>query len=453
MTSTTPSFLAILLGLYSGLLFLPAQILHADPRNRNTIANPADLVIYEVFPRNHGRQGNLREIADDLPRIRQTGANVVWLMPIHPIGTTHRKGTLGSPYSISDYFAIDPALGTHIDLQHLARRCDALHMRLIMDFVPNHCSWDHPYITNRPDWVVRDAKGQPMAPNRHWTDVVQLNHDHPELRREFEAILAFWIDQGVDGFRVDVAGNVPAECWQEVLPNVRAQFPGILLLAESTGPQFYEQGFDLTYDEPLRNTLLAVCQGRKPAAGLAHLLEETQTSYPPGANLLRFTENHDLPRTAQAFPAPLNRTAAVLIFCLPGVPLVYAGQECGISARPDLFEKDPILWENEVEGVRDFYQSLARARKEHPALRRGTLRFLETSHPGEVLAFISRHGSEAAVVILNFSKTELPGFAIHDEEATGLLNRQATPVLASGVDFPTLGKLDPGAWLVLCVKE
>lgn len=376
-----------------------------------THASSHDLIIYEVFPRNYSVKGGLKQVTDNIDVIQQTGVNTIWLMPIHPIGEVNRKGSRGSPYSVKDYFDVNPELGTLEDVSALLQTAHKRSLKVLIDFVPNHCAWDHTYVTNSKGWVETDWLGRPKPPRPEWSDVVQLDHGNPEVRAELEAIMAFWLSLGVDGFRVDVAGAVPDEFWAEVLPRLREQYPEAVFLAEADGPKFHGLGFDLSYDNALCNLMKACARGTKTAAVLQSYLAATQRDYQ--GPMLRFTENHDIPRTTSAFPDPLDEAFALLVFTLPGAPLLYAGQEAGLSDLPNLFEKDPVAWQDGDRRIETFYRQLCGMRTSVTALRRGSLDFLHHSHPDQVLAF-TRQTDNTVLVVVNVSSETASDFTLHN---------------------------------------
>jgi glycosidase len=332
------------------------------------------------------------------------GATALWLMPVHPIGEERRKGAEGSPYSVRDFRAVHPALGSTDDLSSLVAAAHARGMKVLLDFVPDHSAWDHAAVKEHPDWFMKDEQGNLRAPVPAWQDVVQFDYANPAVRSEMRSVMHFWPERcGVDGYRVDVAGMVTGDFWRESIPPLRAAVTGLVMLAEAVGPAYHEQGFDLSYDMGLRDLLWQVVHGHQPASALARHLEEVRDHYPPGALLMRYTENHDIERTAAAFPGSAGRTAAALVFALPGVPLIFAGQEGGVARRPDLFEKDVVPWGDVDAETRDFYKGLAALRRSHETLRRGELVICKTDQPDKVLAFTRTTETESMLVVFNFS--------------------------------------------------
>ena len=373
--------------------------------------------IYQVFVRDFSPTGDFRGVAAGLGRIEAAGADVLWLMPIHPIGELNRKGTLGSPYAARDYRGFEPSFGTGDDFRALVDAAHARGMKLILDFVPDHTSPDHPWVREHPDWYFRNDRGEPSVPRdaqgrlTDWTDVVQLDYGNPAVRREMIATMRWWLQEfGIDGFRMDVAGFLPIDFWREATPQLRAAVPRpILLLAEWGDLALHDAGFDLTYGWDGYRALKAVWRRESPASAFVRQALGELDSMPPGGMRLRFTTNHD--ETAWDDPpvtifrgAAGARAAFVAMALLPGRPMVYNGQEVESPQKLRLFERDPIVWEQpDADAARTFYALVLRLARTHPALRTGTLRPVETSAADDVIAY----GRDRVVVLVNARSTEV----------------------------------------------
>lgn len=365
-------------------------------------------VIYEVFVRNFSKEGTLAAVEARLDDIAELGVDVLWLMPIYPIGHVLRKGSEGSPYAVTDYMAIHPDLGSIDDLRHLVQATHERGMKLILDIVPNHVAPDHPWVAEHPDWVLHDKQGRPRPPIAAWSDTVGLNYANAELRKEMTSVLEYWIREcDIDGYRVDVAGMIPPDFWKSTIPQLRALKPGIIMLAEAEGPTYHDLGFDFCYDDTLRTLLVHIAREKKPAAQLNRYIGSALAEYPPGARLMRFTENHDHGRTAERFSAPSDRAAAAAVFTLPGAPLLYAGQEIGLNHLPNLFEKDPINWKGGSTAVRQFYKRLIDIRKKHPSLAGGRWEVLNAVG-ATTAAYVRATDDEEILVVLNFVNDRRP---------------------------------------------
>jgi len=367
-------------------------------------------VIYEVFVRDFSPSGDLQGVVRGLDRIQSTGANVIWLMPIYPIGVQNRKGPLGSPYAVRDYHAINPDFGRPADLRALVTAVHARGMKLILDWVPNHSAWDNRWVQEHPGFYVRNERGEITVPRddqgrlTDWTDVAQLDYKNPALRRAMIAAMRWWLDQyGIDGFRVDAAGFVPDDFWRAAVPALRAAVRRpILLLAEWGDLKMHRFGFDLTYSWDSYSRLKAVWKGASAASFLPRELDD-MGAMPPGGRRLRFTTNHD--ETAWDQPpvtlfggAAGARAAYVLMALLPGRPLLYDGQEVESPQKLGLFVRDTVAWAQPDSGiVRAFYRRVLQLVLTDSSVVAGDFRPLETNAADDVIAY-ARGG---AVVLVN----------------------------------------------------
>jgi len=381
--------------------------------------------IYEVFVRDFSATGDLRGLTRGLARIQATGANVLWLMPIYPVGVLNRKDPLGSPYSVSDYRAINPGFGTAADFRALVRAVHARGMKLILDWVPNHTSWDHVWVREHPDFYVRNERGELTVPRddkgklTDWTDVAQLDYRNPALRREMIATMRWWLTEyGIDGFRMDVAGFVPDEFWREAVPALRAAVPRrILLLAEWGDLKMHRFGFDLSYAWDSYSRLKAVWKGA-PADTLVRSELADLANMPRGGMRLRFATNHD--ETAWDKPPVIlfgdkagARAAFVAMALLPGRPLLYNGQEVESPQTLRLFWRDPVVWNQPgAEAARAFYRRVVDLARRDSAFVSGDFRAGETTAPADVIAYYRGD----ALVLVNPRPREIrvgvTGFAV-----------------------------------------
>lgn len=324
------------------------------------------LSIYSIFPRNFSKAGDLQGILPDLPRIRAMGFDAIWLLPIHPIGEIRRKGTLGSPYSIADYFAVDPSLGTLEDFRTLVREAHAAGLLVIMDVVFHHTSWDSVLMKEHPDWFYHGPDGTIGNKVGDWYDIADLDHEQPALWDYLQGVLEFWCQQGADGFRCDVAPMIPLEFWRDSRQHLDEQGHRVLWLSESIEPDFIMdlrsrgftahsdgemyQAFDLLYDYDVYPDLKSYYSGGLELNSLMADYMRQQWILPKDHVKLRFLENHDQIRAGALIPERrrlLNATALAMF--LPGAWLFYNGQETMTCHRPDLFNRDPIRWQIDPE--------------------------------------------------------------------------------------------------------
>ncbi|MBN2446981.1 MAG: DUF3459 domain-containing protein [Phycisphaerae bacterium] len=388
----------------------PAALLtgdHADKAARQSEHWVREAVIYEVFLRSFSPAGNFDGLRLRLDELRDLGVTILWLMPINPVGVEGRKGTLGSPYAVRDYCGINPEFGTLEDFKALLDAAHARGMKLIIDWVANHTAWDHPWTREHPDWYTRDEGGNIKPAHPEWTDVADLDYSSAGLRAAMEAALLYWLrDVGIDGFRCDVAGMVPRDFWESVRRRLDAVKP-LIMLAEDQDPAQHLVSFDLTYDWGTYALLGSLPAGKLKPVHIQRRLAEETLDYPRGSLRMRFSSNHD--KNAWTGPARVRfgaaaPAAAVLAFTLPGVPLIYNGQEVGNDKKLDLFEKLPIDWTREDLGLRQLYTDLTRLRRAYPALRHGETTYLHTP-TDDVFAMRRQSADDTILVLINFTPT------------------------------------------------
>lgn len=364
-----------------------------------------DAVIYEVFPRVFSEEGTLEGVTRRIPQIADLGATCVWLMPIHDIGRDGRKGSLGSPYAIYDYLSIHPDLGTEADLHELVRTAHYHGLRVIMDFVANHSARDCPLTVTHPEWYRRDEHGSIQCAGFGWDDVVAFDYSSTALRDYMIRVMRHYVEKfDIDGYRCDVAALVPTDFWRAARRALKSVKPDVLLLAESHEPAHNAAAFDVTYEETLPKILAQVLSGELPAKAIRDMIENDRRSFPVGSLRLRYLENHDQLRAVRALGRRGYEVAATLLFTLDGIPLIYNGQEIGEEERPSLFDPFKIRWQAGDPVVSAMYRELCRMRRETPALRRGSLTFLDVSRDDAALAFYREHGSSRVLVVLNFAR-------------------------------------------------
>ena len=371
-------------------------------------------VIYELNVRQFTPAGTFAAAEERLPALRDLGVDIVWLMPVHPIGVEGRKGTLGSYYAIRDYRAINPEFGTMADFERFLDRAHKLGMRVILDYVANHTSPDHAWVTEMPsEWYVRDSTGVPVV-QYDWTDIAKLNYATPAVREAMFDVLKFWTDKGVDGFRCDAAKEMPDDFWTDAFVRLRAVRPDLFLLAEAEGPQFHADGFDATYAWELHHLLNSIAQGKQSAADLRELLGKYAEEYPAQAFRMMFTSNHDENSWAGTEFERMGdaaATMAALTYVLPqSLPLIYTGQEIGYDHRFAFFEKDPVpAWEPNRWTA--FYTKLNALRHDNPALASGAAGG-EMAYMGgavsDLMAFTRTAGDNKVVCLFNLSARQQP---------------------------------------------
>ncbi len=370
----------------------------------NTEKTWRNQVIYSIFVRNHTQEGTFEGVRRDLPRIRELGADVVWLLPIHPIGEKARKGVLGSPYAIRDYRGVNPEYGTLDDFHRLVDEAHRLGMKCIIDVVYNHTSPDSVLAAEHPEWFYHKEDGSFGNRVGDWSDIIDLDYKNRGLWAYQIETLKYWASM-VDGFRCDVAPLVPLGFWREARAAVESVRPGCLWLAETVDPGFIAQlreegfgclsdcqtyeAFDICYDYDIYHVFRDYLDGTVPLARYAEAVNRQEVAYPANYSKLRFLENHDQARAAFLVPdgpSLLNWTA--FSFFQKGTGFIYAGQEAGCAHLPNLFYKDPVDWTGPDRSEQ--FRRLC-ALKKHPLMADSA--YTVQALPGDVLYAVHRKGN------------------------------------------------------------
>jgi cyclomaltodextrinase len=417
----------------------------AQPPARQSPAWLRDAVIYEVFPRDFSPEGNFDGVARQLDRLKDLGVTVIWLMPIHPVGKLKSKGTLGSPYAVRDYDAINAEYGSADDLRRLIDGAHRRQMKVLIDIVANHTSWDSVLIEKHPDWYHHDASGKIVPPNPDWVDVAHLDYSNAALRQYMTGMMVRWVrDFGLDGFRCDYAAGVPRDYWESLRAALDQARPGTVLLAEADDPALLVRAFDIDYSWDFFHATDEVVRGHAAASTLRDIWERAAARYPRGALRLRFFDNHDELRATARAGLPAALAASALMFTLDGVPLLYNGMEVGDtteSAAPALFERMPIAWSmaERRPQVSPYYRALSNLRHSHPALTRGALRWLRNSDEQHVVSFERADATGSLLAVINLSSQSFAGVVESDrgsDNGAALADyRDVTPRGLSG-DLP-----------------
>jgi 1,4-alpha-glucan branching enzyme len=336
--------------------------------------------IYEVNIRQYSREGTIRAFSASLPRLQKMGVKILWFMPVFAISTERKKGTLGSYYAVSDYFKINPAFGTEEDFLNTINQAHQLGMKVILDWVPNHTGWSHIWIKNHPEFYTQDAKGNitdPLDPKTGksfgWTDVADLNYDNKSMRHEMKKALTYWVKKAdIDGYRFDVAGEVPIDFWQECLPELLKVKGDLFFLAEGDKPELRNSGlFHATYGWKLHHLFKDIVKGIKNGNDLLNWWKEDRETFKKGF-AMNFTTNHDensWQGTTKNFFGDAERTIDILTFTFDGMPLIYSGMENNLNKQLAFFEKDEIDFGNYPKEL--FYRTLLVRKKQNQALWNG----------------------------------------------------------------------------------
>ncbi len=360
-------------------------------------------VFYEVNFRAISSTGDLNGAEARLPAIRKLGATVVWLMPIYPVGQVRSAGGLGSPYSVADYTRVNPALGSLTDLQRFVKRAHGLGLAVILDWVPNHTAWDHPWLSQHKEWYRQDAAGNAIIPpGTVWQDVAQLDHNNAAMSAEMARCMEFWLDNAdVDGFRCDAADFISRDFWQPLITSLHAHSTKkLLLLAEGARPDHYQSGFDYVYAWDFCAALKEVIGRGKPASRLREALRKEG-----GRPMMHYATNHDESVAASPVSVYGSSEGAYAAFALAalygGNPLVYNGEEIAWPEAIPIFTRSRLNWHTGQADLRRF-TALLHLVNAHEALRRGEMREFGND---DVIAFTKTLGKEAFTVLVNTRKT------------------------------------------------
>lgn len=367
--------------------------------------------IYEVNVRQYTPEGTFKAFESHLPRLKELGVDIIWFMPIHPIGIDYRKGSLGSYYSVKDYLGVNPEYGTIDDFKSVVAKAHELGMKVIIDVVANHTSHDAVLIKEHPDWYVRDSVGKVISPF-DWSDVAKLDYSKPELRKYMIDMLKYWLtDINLDGFRCDVAAEVPTDFWNDARKQLDVVKP-VFMLAEAEKPEMQKFAFDADYGWEFHHIMNQIAKGKMNVNNLEKYLLKNITEYPKNTIKLNFITNHDenswngteFERMGDAV-----KTFAALTFVMPGMPLIYSGQEVGFNKRLKFFDKDQINW-NDSLGLTPFYKKLAELKKSNSALAAGDkgadIFRIKSTNDSCIFAFTRKNETEKFFAIFNLSAKE-----------------------------------------------
>lgn len=395
-----------------------------------TVPTVSDVVMYELFVHNFSNEGTINAVIPRLNELKDLGINTIWLMPIQPIGKLNKKGTFGSPYSLSDYYAVNPDLGTKADFKRLVDSIHAKGMYVIIDEVANHTAWDNPWVTQHPDWYTHDSTGKIISPVADWTDVADLNFDNQDLRKEMIRSMKYWVDSfNIDGYRCDAAGMVPDDFWKECITELRKSRP-LLMLAENDDPKMYANGFDMTYGWRLYHNLKDIWSGKQPIGSMDSVLFWEKKAFPYNYRPIRFTDDHDenswdnIPEV-KFQSADGAKAAFVVMATMPGVPFIYQGQEVGYATKINLFEKYNIDW-NTNPDLRNFYRSMLHLYNTSDVLKNGTVNRIPAGN--DVLMYTRTLNDSMMVIMVNIRnkqvKAAMPKELMSRNYSNALTNEQ-----------------------------
>lgn len=384
---------------------------HQSLAQKQSVSHPEwskNLAIYEANIRQYSPEGTFKAFEVYLPQLKELGVGIIWLMPIHPIGLKNRKGTLGSYYSVKDYKGINPEFGTLEDFKDLVNKIHELGMYVIIDWVANHTAWDHPWTASNPEFYTKDASGNFIPPFPDWSDVIDLNYENEDLRKEMIDAMKYWVTEcDIDGFRCDVAAMVPTDFWNSVRDSLERIKP-VFMLAEAHEPELHEKAFDMTYGWQFKDLMNDIAHGKKNVEDLDAYYNQEKLIYHPDAYRMIYTTNHDENSwngTVYERLGDAVEISAVFTGVFKGMPLIYSGQEAGLNKALAFFEKDPIEWkEHKLRGI---YSKLFNLKKKNKALWNGMfggeIIRIRTTNDKNIYSFVREKDGDKIIAVFNFS--------------------------------------------------
>ncbi len=389
--------------------------------------------LYEIYVRAFSEEGTFDAVTRRLEALKNQGVDFLWLMPVYPLGRENRKGTMGSPYAVRDYFTVNPEFGVPRDFRRLVETAHALGMKIILDLVANHVAPDYAGFRGNRVSVMRDVNGRPTRRVADWSDVVDLDFTRANTRSHIIEVMEHWIGvYDVDGFRCDVAGLVPLDFWVDAARRIRQIKPDVFMLAEWESPQLHKEAFHASYDWSLYELMRRVITGQCSPARLIEWVKLKNATYPSRALSLRFLENHDKVRAVNVFGREAMAAFLVFVFSLDGVPLIYNGQEIGSTCACSLYEKSVINWTEKDQRIFNLISALVEVRKKHPALWGKRINALPSSAE-QVLLYMKQVREESILIAVNFS-AEMG--QVQPENIAGLSHKSLVPLLGLGRPLP-----------------
>jgi glycosidase len=415
-------------------------------KNFSTVPWARGSNIYEVNTRQYSEAGSFSAFGKHLPRLREMGIEILWLMPITPISKKIRQGELGSYYAASCYTEINPEYGTLDDFKKLVYDAHALGFKIIIDWVANHTGWDHHWTTEHPEWYLKDSEGK-FTEKNGWHDVIDLDFDSTDMRTAMIEAMQYWVTEcDIDGFRCDMAHLVPLDFWNEARKQCDALKP-LFWLAECEVVNYHDV-FDASYAWWWMHVTEDHAKGKESLQTVRDVLH-AYSQYPEGAIKLFFTSNHDENSwngTEYEKYGPTAKAWAVFTCCWQGMPLVYNGQESPNKKRLKFFDKDLIEWTEPLQ-LQDFYQSLFALRKRNKAITEGETFILPSEYSNQLMAFLRLKEEQVVLVLLNVSKEDQVKIRVQHDWLRGIFRN-----VFSGLEFSFDGEepfeLQAGEWVV-----
>ena len=382
------------------------------PRDMVQVPNAewtADAVLYQLNTRQFTSEGTFAAAQKQLPRLAAMGVDIIWLMPIHPIGEVNRKGSLGSPYAVRDYRGVNPELGTEAEFRAFVDEAHRLGLKVILDWVANHSAYDNPLTLSHPEWYTRMPEGALMSPaGTDWSDVADFDYAQPALRQYMTESLVYWVREfGIDGYRADVAGYVPTDFWDTARAELNAIKP-VFMLAEWEQRDLHARAFDATYGWGWKEAMQRLARDGSGAGAMRGYYAGQSETWPHAAMRMVYTENHDQNSwdgVASEIYGPAYEAAMALSFTGLGLPLIYNGQEADNDRQLAFFERDPIVWREGKRAalIAKLIALKTGARALHNGRFGAALVEVPTNATADVFAFTRGPAGERVFAVFNLS--------------------------------------------------
>jgi alpha-amylase len=389
-------------------------------------------IIYEANIRQYSVEGTFNKFTEDIPKLKELGVKIIWVMPIYPISTTKSKGTLGSYYAISDYTKVNPEFGNLDDVKTLVKTAHENGMYVILDWVANHTGWDHVWLKEHPEYYTKNEEGEiTHTVGTDWTDVADLNYNNLEMRAEMLEDMKYWLKEAdVDGFRCDVAGMVPTDFWEHTVAELKKVKP-VFMLAEAWEPELMKNAFDMGYSWDTHHRMNHIAKGEENVKNWDARMTQIDTMYAKDNILMNFVTNHDENSwngTVKERMGDASELMLALSYCAPGMPLIYSGQEYDMNKRLLFFEKDTII---KTKGkVWPILEQLGKLKNSYKALNGGknpaSYTKINSSNDQNILIFTREKEGQKLTFMGNLSNKEV-NFAFKKEgESTNYFTNEKT---------------------------
>ena len=390
----------------------PPSSLHFQPEPEVNLKHPEwskNATIYQINTRQFTRQGTFAAAAEHLDRLKALNIKILWLMPVHSIGDKNKKGSLGSPYAVKDYYSVNPEFGTFNDFKDFVKKAHDKGFKVILDWVPNHTAWDSVLAEKHPEWFLQDWQDNFCPPPWYdWDDIIELNYQLPEVREYMANAMKYWLEEtDIDGFRCDVAGFLPKDFWDQIRAYLEAVKP-VFMLAEWEDRDLHVNAFDMTYGWHWYDVMHRIAKGEDTVEALHVYYAWNEKAFPRDAMRMLFVSNHDKNAWEgteyEQFGDALEATV-VLSVISEGMPLIYNGQEAGNQKRLAFFDKDEITWQENP--YQDLYTRLFALKQTNTSLWNAKwgarMIRVRNTHPNQVLSFVRMNEQDKVFALFNFS--------------------------------------------------